>query len=167
MLQDPHQRKAYQYIRANQTSPIVALRDPVSNKLTADPREMDEILRRSWDKIYAGNSQDHCSTVINYITRYFTHLFCGSQHAVQDIQGDDLYETVQVASTSAPGMDHFHTALLKLLPPHAFHHVAVILNLIEYGASRFCGGFFLLKPSADGQAMAIGITRDRLALRFQ
>ena len=31
-------------------------------------------------------------------------------------------------------MDHFHTALLKLLPPHAFHYAAMILNLIEDGA---------------------------------
>ena len=135
MLKDPHQRKAYQYIKANQTSPMVALRNPTDGTLTADPGQMDEILRSSWDKIYSGNSHDHPTTVLRYIHQYAAFLFYGPQHKVPDLQADDLYTTVQAASNSAPGMDHFHTALLKLLPACVFHFVAILLNLIEDGAS--------------------------------
>eukprot|EP00973_Karenia_brevis_P030321 4181563-Karenia_brevis.AAC.1 len=60
-------------------------------------------------------------------------MFLANTHMLSAITPQQLYDTVQLTSTSAPGMCSWTYSEWKLLPLVVYIHLAVLLNKVESG----------------------------------
>eukprot|EP00973_Karenia_brevis_P070596 9813429-Karenia_brevis.AAC.1 len=91
-------------------------------------------MRRRWHAIYKGNVDDHFATIWRYLFKYSPFIYRASPHNLANISGQDLFDAVDAAGDSAPGMDHWSYADLRLLPVSAFDVLASLLILVEMGS---------------------------------
>eukprot|EP00973_Karenia_brevis_P002783 378708-Karenia_brevis.AAC.1 len=96
--------------------------------------DVDALLRNAWENVYLGNSQNLAATICNYLHKYKSYLFISSAESLDVLCAQDLFDTIQDADRTAPGMDYWAYADWQLLPVDAFTTPAHILNLVEGGS---------------------------------
>ena len=129
-------------MRAESASPLAALKRKVRGPrgqapgtITTDPKEVDEIVREAYGKIYAGNVKDVDKMIKKYLKDYKEFIFEGKESEIEDITAEDIHEEFGSLKESAAGMDQWAPADLTLLPMEVCRRLAQMFNAIEKGAA--------------------------------
>ena len=132
IINSPHKKAAYRKIAAAYSPPLLALQSN-DGKYVTDPTQMDELIRRAWSGVFAGNVADPIKATNHYLNKYSTYLFRADPFVIGALDPDELQRTVCDCSPSAPGMDAWTFDDWKFLPREAFVHLCTLLTLTENG----------------------------------
>ena len=77
------------------------------------PDEIDEIMRKRYGNIYAGNVTDMEKLVKEYMEKYDKFIFKSPQADIESITGEYVYKTIKDQKETAGGLDHWRLASLK------------------------------------------------------
>ena len=97
-----------QRIKAEFAQPLftLALPDgPSQGALTADPGQVDRIMRDAWAPIYEGNCANLERTVDAFFVEYTNHIYRSEPHQVETIRWQDLRSAATHATDAAGGLD--------------------------------------------------------------
>ena len=83
--------------------------------VTTSPKEVDQITRDAYGKIYKGNVDDQEGTAETYMKEYKQFIFKADEATIEEITGEGLAETLQSIAETAVGLDQWTPADLKLL----------------------------------------------------
>ena len=123
--------KLYQHTKGDPwKGPATMLKKP-DGGFTADPAEMDKLLRDAWDTIfrmYAHIPEPEWEPFWDRFGQYIKHV----QMDVVDMTASDLRRTMgRQKSKSAAGLDGWRVAELKSLPTFYLERLAELYNTIE------------------------------------
>ena len=80
---------------------------------------------------------NHTKLISDFFTKYGEFIFrLVKPCELEPLTGDDLKFTCVHGKNSSAGMDQWAPEDLALISDQAFHHLAMMLNAIEQGASR-------------------------------
>ena len=96
---------------------------------------IDKILRKAWNRVYDGNIENLKEAAVRFMAKYAEYIYRAPEHEHEDITGQELYEVCQKAGKSAAGPDGLEPAEMALLSRKVYEHIAVLLNMVEDGAS--------------------------------
>ena len=104
--------------------------------ITTDPKQVDGVVARAWNKIYEGNTACAANLVAAFIGKYKPYIYLQEQEEeLQHVTGQDVWDNFQAIVPSAGGMDGWMPMELKLLSKLLCEWVAVLYRLIEDGAA--------------------------------
>lgn len=119
-------------------APLLAVRRPKAGPrgqpkgtITTSPKEVDQITRDAYGKIYKGNVKNQEETAKRYIEEYKQYIYTAAEASIEDITGEDLAETLQTTAETAAGLDQWAPADLKFLSAEALDKLAMLFNAIE------------------------------------
>ena len=117
------------------------------------PLEVDAVIRRTWDPIYAGNPLSGL-TLDDFVAKYREYVFVADEYWLPPVDPDNFAFAVHAAADSAPSGDHIRNKHFALLPEWGRCAVATMLNNIEEGdlwPDDLCHGIssFVLKPGGS------------------
>ena len=122
--------RLYAHTRGGTSSPAMLLQR-ADGSLTADPTEMDSLLRAAWDPIfrpYAASPEPPWET----FEARFGQYVVSNPMAAADLTGKDLLTTLlRQSPRTACGPDGWRVAELRSLPPLFLDHLATFLNCVE------------------------------------
>eukprot|EP00973_Karenia_brevis_P000234 32560-Karenia_brevis.AAC.1 len=87
----------------------------------SDPKDIDSLLQSTWEGVYAGNSTNHATTIVDYFRRYAEFIFVAPEFQLSSITYQDVYATIQDCPCTAGGMDQWQYSDWKLLPRRLFN----------------------------------------------
>ena len=119
--------------------------------ITTDPKEIDEIARTEYGKIYKGNVADQRRHADAYLENYREYILEAPPFEADYITGEDLMEAARNSSNTAAGMDQWKPAELKLFSKEAMEMLAIMLNMVERTGKW---------PTAMTQARAAFLAKD-------
>ena len=141
MLKDKNHRSAYRFIKGGSSPPLLFLKrdKPGPQKqavgtYTTHPDEIDQIVKRAYDGIYAGNIEGDPLTHANaFITKYKKFIYTAEPFRVGEITGTILMEDCTSGPFTSGGLDGFSPHDFSCLSLRAFDCLATLLNAIEDG----------------------------------
>ena len=103
--------------------------------LTTDPKEIDQILVRTWAQIFRGNGDEIEKIADDFMKKYEPHIEHSKQQwEIGDLQFEDFKQICHAGSDSAAGLDGWAARDLTLLSDNAIQLLVDFLNAIEKGA---------------------------------
>ena len=103
-------------------------------QMTADPREVDAVVKRAWKAIYDGMQGCITPAVAKFLSKYNDFIARHSEMVVQPLDALATYESFQRIKESAAALDGWHPTELSLMSLQACGYIAIMLNDIEGGA---------------------------------
>ena len=135
----------HRHLRKEPAMPLVAVRRKQKGSanqrpgtIATSPKEIDEIIRLEYGKIYKGNNPTNDTPqafVRKYVKRYSDFIFKHKELTIHSIIGEDVAAVVRGLKATAGGLDQWGPADLKLLSDAACDSLATLFNMIESGCS--------------------------------
>ena len=105
-----------------------------AGEITANPQEVDNVIRRAWTKIHDGMQGSIEEAVDRFLDTYHRYIFKGIQHEVQNITAQRVQESFQRTADSAGAMEGWQPKEMSLLSLKVYQQIAILLSQIENGA---------------------------------
>ena len=128
-------------MKADAPTPLTALRREAlgprgqqAGTITTNPDEIDEIFKGKYGGLDVGNVRSIKEHVERYMEKYDDYIFKRPQAEIENITGDDVYETIREQKETAGGLDQWTPASLKLFTRKACGKFAELMNMVEEGA---------------------------------
>ena len=99
------------YLRRDQRGP----QGQAEGTLTTDPKELDSIVKRAWNKICQGTKDNIEEAAVKSINKYKNYLHIAEEYTLPPITMQQVKEACMIASNSAGGMDGWRPSEMKLL----------------------------------------------------
>ena len=96
--------------------------------------QIDDTLRRAWNEVYKGNSDDHNDLIRQYYNKYKQFIYQAEETYIKTITDHDLKRICQLVAASATGMDLWVPQEFSLLSDLAYDWLATLLGMIEAGS---------------------------------
>ena len=101
--------------------------------LTANPRVVDGIITRAWQKVYEGNAQDVDKLVQTFIHKYRKTLRKQGEFKAPNLTTNIVFDGLTKAGETAGGMDGWQPAELALASWEMCRWIRHLFELIESG----------------------------------
>ena len=159
-------------IKRQTCAPLQALQRPADpttggkpGAYTADPLEVDKIIRDAWHPIYNGNSANMQQLIDNFFNKYQQHIHQATPTSIQTLTWQDVKAACNQGNSSAPGMDAWTKHDLSWLSDLGYQWLTKCYNTIEAthqwpSAMAHARAVFLSKDTEDmGNPMAYRILK--------
>ena len=126
------------HFRQQQAQPLQAIQRPEAHQgqpagtYTADPMEVDRIVRQAWEPVYNGNVDNMNHMVDDFFKKYHPYIHRAPTSAVQDLDWRDLKVACQHGASTAPGLDGWTKMELQWLSDLGFQWLAKCFHSIEH-----------------------------------
>ena len=127
----------YQRIKQHTSPPLQALQVPPAQPglprgpYTADPREIDKIIRAAWDPIYNGNVAHFEALVDHFFHKYSAHIYRAAPNQIPPFNWIDLKHVCLHGPATAAGLDGWHKLDLSWASDLAFQWLGRLFQNIE------------------------------------
>ena len=128
-------------------------------QLTANPADIDAVVRRAWKNIYDGVADATGGVADISMNKFAKYFLKAPPYEVEPLAGDRIFESFSKTAKSAGALDGWSPEEMALLSRKACHYVAIMLNLLEEGCpwpktALHARVAYLLKEGAEiGQVM--------------
>ena len=123
----------YGAIKQGSAPPLQRVAEYIDGRkvIQTQPKKVDQILRRAWGAIYAGNIRCAVSVIRKFTAKYDRYLHKAGESHVGDLTGPQLMAEIEAASNSAAGLDGWRSTELSIISGLAAQLLADLLNAIE------------------------------------
>ena len=125
-LRDHKQTQSISYLRSNPKAP-----PSEAPRYATTPHAIDALIRDAWTTIRQGNIKDPTQHVQQFYHKYKHHIFHRQPYQLDPIDPQAFYNHLQQSQDSAPSLEGWRTAELKLLPLSAISILVSFLNRVE------------------------------------
>ena len=108
--------------------------EETKSQMTAEPREVDAVVKRAWQVIYNGMSGCITAAVEQILEKYNNMIAKFPEADLLPVDADMVFESFNKTKDSAAALDGWNPKELSLLSHQTCAYIAVVFNQIEAGA---------------------------------